>query len=346
VGAKRITEELLRVAPEKSSEAIRWSMHLGPAAAYPRVFSALGSMLSRDTASPGDIAILHKEYSSNDPPPVELLQTPAVFNLLVDYLFKLKQVVRPEHRLKYVYLLAYAASVYEKWENGYRTGIYRDEFHATQLALDRTQFTLSKATHSKLDMLPDLMHLYDNMKYPIVCLSVVCWCEANAMNASLFSVATDSVPLQLALLDEVCSQHRLLHERVRYLLFQLLEENFPNMDVHQQLKLRRTVMDRVVHLFLCGHVHPVLSYIHQSLSSQSLDLSLIRHFVSEVLEIIKEPFSDDIKSLLLPIIEDEDLVEPLKASQQTSQSLTRFLSNTRDFCWSLSWQLKYVAVCV
>ena len=47
-------------------------------------------------------------------------------------------------------------------------------------------------------------------------------------------------------------------------------------------------MDRLVHLFFCGHVQPVLSYIYHSLLSQSLDLSLIRHFVSEVMKFMRQ----------------------------------------------------------
>ena len=49
-----------------------------------------------------------------------------------------------------------------------------------------------------------------------------------------------------------------------------------------QLELKKTVLDRMVHLFSCGCVIPVVSYIAACHDKQDTDISLIRHFVSEV----------------------------------------------------------------
>ena len=86
----------------RSAEAMSWIMHLSSVAAYPRVFGALTSMLSREVASAGDVTVvsklnleaspysfcnmlmlhlqLYKEYSSGDPPPVEFIQTPTIMS--------------------------------------------------------------------------------------------------------------------------------------------------------------------------------------------------------------------------------------------------------------------------
>ena len=52
---------------------------------------------------------------------------------------------------------------------------------------------------------------------------------------------------------------------------------------HKQLELKKTVLDRMVHLFSKGYVLPVVAYITSSVEKQDTDISLIRHFVMEVI---------------------------------------------------------------
>ena len=49
-----------------------------------------------------------------------------------------------------------------------------------------------------------------------------------------------------------------------------------------QMELKRGLVDHLIHLLSCGHVIPVISYIHHCMRTELLDQSLIRHFVSEV----------------------------------------------------------------
>ena len=49
-----------------------------------------------------------------------------------------------------------------------------------------------------------------------------------------------------------------------------------------QLELKKAVLDRMVHLFSRGFVIPVVTYIKNCLDKQDTDISLIRHFVTEV----------------------------------------------------------------
>lgn len=49
-----------------------------------------------------------------------------------------------------------------------------------------------------------------------------------------------------------------------------------------QLELKKTLLDRMVHLLSRGYVLPVVSYIRKCLEKLDTDISLIRHFVTEV----------------------------------------------------------------
>lgn len=46
--------------------------------------------------------------------------------------------------------------------------------------------------------------------------------------------------------------------------------------------MKKTLLDRMVHLLSRGYVLPVVSYIRKCLEKLDTDISLIRHFVTEV----------------------------------------------------------------
>lgn len=52
--------------------------------------------------------------------------------------------------------------------------------------------------------------------------------------------------------------------------------------LHHQLELKKTLLDRMVHLLSRGYVLPVVSYIRKCLEKLDTDISLIRYFVTEV----------------------------------------------------------------
>ena len=59
----------------------------------------------------------------------------------------------------------------------------------------------------------------------------------------------------------------------------------------------------MVHLISRGYVIPILRYISNISKSERIDASLIRHFVTEVLDIIQAPYSDELKEILYPLVQ-------------------------------------------
>jgi len=82
---------------------------------------------------------LYKLYSSEDPPPCELLRIPQVLDLLIDAVFKPTQQINREHKFKYIYLLAFAACVHEHWQDVSCT-VNSDDPFLSQLHLFFFQF--------------------------------------------------------------------------------------------------------------------------------------------------------------------------------------------------------------
>ena len=83
----------------------------------------------------------------------------------------------------------------------------------------------------------------------------------------------------------------------------------------------------MVHLISRGYVIPILTYISTISRNEKIDASLIRHFVIEVLDIIEEPYSDELKEIILPLVQGNLIVcdllfyNPGKSNLKSSNSL-------------------------
>lgn len=111
---------------------------------------------------------LYKLYSSEDPPPVDLLRNPKFLDMLINYFFEPSAKPNPEHKEKYSYLLAYACSVSETYSlsgssmtsdaEPERIGINRDELENTRVSIENA-FTICHENKASSDLLADLSEL-------------------------------------------------------------------------------------------------------------------------------------------------------------------------------------------
>ncbi|CAF4388714.1 unnamed protein product, partial [Adineta steineri] len=106
--------------------------------AFPKVYQPLCTMLSKKALNPADVTSLYKIYQSADAPPVDLIRKPAFIELLITQLFDPDSTLNPEHRPKYIGLLAYACSVAETNKKSSRksTTNSKEELSQTTIALE------------------------------------------------------------------------------------------------------------------------------------------------------------------------------------------------------------------
>lgn len=297
-------------------------MALNGAAGYPQACQALTSMLSRNTLNPADISVLYRNYSVAEPPPIDLIRTPQFLELLVDALFKPGIKLNPEHKPKYIYLLAYAASVCEsskKNQKGSGTNntpgnirtTNKDELKPTIQAIEIVN-TLCNVNKGSSELIVDLGKIYQCIKYPVVSVGIVRWVECTVTEPSYFKLSTEHCPIHLALLDEVVTCHQLLHNKVLELLVLLFESKQDELEILVQLEMRKMVLDRMVNLLCSGCVVPVVKYIKQCWQKGDTDISLIRYFVKEVLEAVGPPYSSEFVNLFMPLVENEEITGTMR----------------------------------
>ena len=139
-------------------------MALNGASAYPQACQALTSMLSKNTLNPADITVLYRNYNAPDPPPIDLLRTPQFLELLVDALFKPGVKLNPDHKPKYIHLLAYAASVFEiQAKKGQKRVVNRDELQATIHSIE-TVHNICNTNKGSSELMAELATIYQCLK--------------------------------------------------------------------------------------------------------------------------------------------------------------------------------------
>ncbi|KAK4293552.1 hypothetical protein Pmani_017691 [Petrolisthes manimaculis] len=304
---RRLQQEITKYAINKCLNVTPIQLALNGAMGHPRAAQALAPMLARNALNPADITVLFKLYTSQDPPPVDLIRIPQLLELLIDALFKPGSKVNQEHKTKYFYLLGYSASVYENPKKGNRARqVIRDDLKPTQQAIEKVH-NICQGGKSAMELIAEINTLYQCIRFPVVSVGLVRWIECVVNEPSYFKLCTESTPTHLALLDEVVSIHPLLHQRVLALLVGLFESEFQDLEILVQLELRKMLLDRMVNLLSRGCVLPVMKYIKNCSTKGDTDISLIRYFVREVLEIIAPPYTVEFVQLFLPLVENEDI---------------------------------------
>ncbi|NXW04586.1 NELFD factor, partial [Fregetta grallaria] len=299
---RRIAQEVQRYAHEKGHDASQITLALGTAASYPRACQALGAMLSKGALNPADITVLFKMFTSMDPPPVELIRVPAFLDLFMQSLFKPGAKINQDHKHKYIHILAYAASVVEMWKKNKRVSINKDELKSTSKAIETVHNLCCNENKGASELVAELSTLYQCISSEDLTF-LSCW--------------------------QISTCHQLLHPQVLQLLVKLFETEHSQLDVMEQLELKKTLLDRMVHLLSRGYVLPVVSYIRKCLEKQDTDISLIRYFVTEVLDVIAPPYTSDFVQLFLPILENESIAGTIKTEGE-HDPVTEFIAHCKS----------------
>ncbi|XP_019612714.1 negative elongation factor C/D isoform X3 [Rhinolophus sinicus] len=326
---RRIAQEVQRFAQERGHDASQITLALGTAASYPRACQALGAMLSKGALNPADITVLFKMFTSMDPPPVELIRVPAFLDLFMQSLFKPGARINQDHKHKYIHILAYAASVVETWKKNKRASINKDELKSTSKAVETVHNLCCNENKGASELVAELSTLYQCIRFPVVAMGVLKWVDWTVSEPRYFQLQTDHTPVHLALLDEISTCHQLLHPQVLQLLVKLFETEHCQLDVMEQLELKKTLLDRMVHLLSRGYVLPVVSYIRKCLEKLDTDISLIRYFVTEVLDVIAPPYTSDFVQLFLPILENDSIAGTIKTEGE-HDPVTEFVAHCKS----------------
>jgi len=259
------------------------------------IIQAMLTMIAKHSLNPADISRIYQAYFEPCPPPVELIRDPFFMNMLVDALFTSIPKVNQEHRPKYIYLLAYATSVSESTRNGIRV--------QSKVELDQTRERLERllnVLNAGDDLLLSLNELLQLIRTPILAVGTLHHLQTRIMKEDFLG---EPPPIFFVLIDQISSHHPNLHSRLFKALCELYDHQSACGEVAEIVMHRqRSIIDRFVHLLFSGYALAVVEKITKMFKEGRIDLSLVRYFGVEVLEIISAPYSTEFIQAMLPIV--------------------------------------------
>ncbi|KAF9115158.1 Negative elongation factor C/D [Mortierella sp. AM989] len=286
---KRISKELESGVLEKFNKPPLVSiLRMLLAGASSSVASAISAILQSRVPSPGDVMLLHRAYTSEDPPSTYFLRDPDFFEIMLSSIFVPSfkgGMVKQDHKEKYLWLMAYAASVHE--ENDMITD--KSEVQPTYEALSTLEDTLSKRT-AGTDLTPILANLLIAIETPVASMALLYWIQFVIKETSYIETyfRSHEVPVPLLLIEEMAYKHPLQQAAVFATLVDFFEAPL-ELNPEIMMTYRKSILDRMIYLMQLNYVMPVLDYIQ--LRARKMDQSLSMHFVKRVLEMVRGPYS-------------------------------------------------------
>jgi hypothetical protein len=200
----------------------------------------------------------------------------------------------------YAYLLAYS-SVKRSDSNQ----LSNDERAAVELIIELLKNFLTKCKDqlTGLELQKFLFDLYDATEYPVMSMVILKWLRRQLLDPEWYDDVNNFKGLfdiYLDLLNEVTLRQSLQRGEVFSLLVDLFTVE-TSLDALSSSEIKKKLVESWVYLLECGYVLPVLS-LASNWTAKGVDLSLIRHFVVQVLNVTTSPYSDEFIHLTLQII--------------------------------------------
>ncbi|KAG0368208.1 TH1 protein [Gamsiella multidivaricata] len=286
---KRISKELESGVLEKFNKPpLVATLRMLLAGASSNVASAISAILQSRIPSPGDVMLLHRAYTSEHPPSTYFLRDPDFFEIMLSSIFVPSfkgGVVKQDHKEKYLWLVAYAASVHEDDDMVTDTS----DVQPTYEALSALEDTLSKRT-AGTDLTPILANLLVAIETPVASMALLYWIQFVITETSYIETyfRTHEVPLPLLLIEEMSYKHPLQQTEVFATLVNFFEAPLV-LNPEIMMTYRKSILDRMIYLMQLNYVMPVLDYIQAR--ARKMDQSLSMHFVKKVLEMVRGPYS-------------------------------------------------------
>ena len=101
----------------------------------------------------------------------------------------------------------------------------------------------------------------------------------------------------------------------------LFESPAEDLDVLVFMEVKKMLIDRMVHLLSKGCVMPVITYMKNCWTRQETDVSLIRYFVTEVLDVISPSYTSEFVKLFLPLVANPEVTGSME-DPKTGKSRT------------------------
>eukprot|EP01125_Pyxidicula_operculata_P007528 TRINITY_DN2556_c0_g1_i2.p1 TRINITY_DN2556_c0_g1~~TRINITY_DN2556_c0_g1_i2.p1 ORF type:complete len:491 (-),score=73.21 TRINITY_DN2556_c0_g1_i2:36-1508(-) len=246
------------------------------------------SIIQRKSVGHGDVLKLHGLYTSPQPPPVHYIRRPDILQYLIRALFLPGgEAIPMEYRDCYYYVLAYTSC---KREGNTLTDPEKDEINNVINAL-RECSNICHRLYVGRELQSMVSLLSEYLVFPVVSMGVLFWSSVPLSDPGWYvtNYNTQSIQILLDLLKEMSSIN-VFQRREILKLFTKMFTLETELDSLASLDVKRKILDGMIYLMECGCVLPVLDTV-ENWCTEGIDQSLIRYFVTKVLDMVGPPYS-------------------------------------------------------
>uniref|UniRef100_A0A3Q0KSP3 Negative elongation factor D n=1 Tax=Schistosoma mansoni TaxID=6183 RepID=A0A3Q0KSP3_SCHMA len=312
-------------ASRRGRDVSRYTTYLCGARDYPDSMDAMRIILKEQDLIPDAVLQLEEAYKGDAPPPVALLRQPIFIALLADALFASSDRLLAEQLEQYAYLYSYAAVVVEEIEHTterriscIRTEVDEAKREVLEASRICRQWNNMSGSGISLRAFRDLPSLLRCLSCRPVSLGVFRFVRVVFHTKRVdFELNMDTMKPYCIVVNELAEVNEYLRPALLAFITELLASSVEGMEDLSQLEYKRMLVGLLVHLLSCGHVLPVINTMHRLFLRNRVDVSIVRHFVTEVLKVAGQPYSTFFMNALHPLVVHPDISDGLKGGKDT-----------------------------
>ncbi|CAL8088453.1 unnamed protein product [Calicophoron daubneyi] len=312
-------------ASRRNRDVSRYSVYLCGARDYPESMDAMRKILRNQELVAESVEQLYASYKKEVCPPVNLLRQPIFVALLADALFASSDRLLAEQQEEYAYLYSYTAMTEETIEPTTDRRISSDSSRveeAKQEVLKASricrQWHNMSGSGVSLRAFRDLPALLACLNCRPVSFGVFRFVRVAFRTKRVdFEFNLDTMKPYCIVVNELAETNEHLHPALLAFVTELLASSVEGMEDLSQLECKRLLVGLLVQLLCCGYVLPVIRTMHRLFTLNRVDVSIARHFVTEVLKAAAPPYDTAFMAALHPLVTHPDISDGLKGGKDT-----------------------------
>lgn len=321
--ARHLSWLLEAEASRRNRDVSRYSVYLCGARDYPESMDAMQQILRKQELLPECVTLLYEEYEKDVSPPVQLLRQPIFITLLADELFVTSDRLLTEQQEMYAYLYSYTTMTMELIEpstdrrlSSDRTRVESAKREVLEASRICRQWNNMSGSANSLRAFRDLPALLNCLSCRPVSFGVFRFVRVAFRTKRVdFELSLDTMKPYCIVVNELAQVNHHLHPALLAFITELLASSVEGMEDLSQLEYKRMVVGLLVHLLYCGHVLPVIRTMHRLFTRNRVDVSIARHFVTEVLKVAAPPYEASFLSALHPLVTHSDISDGLQSGK-------------------------------
>nr|CDS33038.1 negative elongation factor D [Hymenolepis microstoma] len=323
--ARHLSLLLESEACRRGCDVSRYSVYFCYAKNYPTEVMAMRNILAEQTLTNPQLETVYTAYMGDVPPPVSLIRQPLFIVMLADVLFANPERLLNEQLECYAYLYAYSSVTIEEIDLSTERRLELDRSDVAKVSSDIMEasrickhWNMSTGSAVSLRAFRDLPTLLQLLRHRSIAFGAFrfLWAIFRSKRVE-FELNLETMKPYCIVVNELASLNPYLRPAILFFVSELLGSRMEGMEDLSQLEYKKMLVGLLVHLITCGYVLPTIRKMHLLFQRNHVDVSIVRHFVTELLGIASPPYHPEFMKAMYPLVSHPDITDGLQTQLHT-----------------------------